>query len=87
MSNILVEAIGELQAKLEEMMTIAAVQAVKITEYEAKTDNRKKLTKLDVSQIRTMTRPNGPYSQRETADQFRINRGTVSRIVSGKYHA
>lgn len=87
MPNVLVEAIGELQAKLEDTMTIAAVQAVKIAEYEAKTDNRKKLSRLDVSQIRTMTRPNGPYTQRETADQFRINRGTVSRIVTGKYHA
>lgn len=87
MSNVLIEAIGELQAMLEETKDLAAVQAVKLAEYEVKTDNRKKLSKLDVGQIRMMTRPNGPYTQRETADQFRINRGTVSRIMAGKYHA
>lgn len=85
--NILIDVIGELQAKLEDAMTLATTQAARIAEYEAKTDNRKKLSRLDVAQIRKITRPNGPYSQRETAAQFRINRGTVSRIVTGSYHA
>lgn len=87
MSNILLMAIGEIQAKLEDATALAEEQAARLAVFEAKTDNRKKLSKMDVGQIRRMTRPNGPLTQRETAAQFQINRGTVSRIMAGKYHA
>lgn len=85
--NVLIDVIGELQAKLDEARHAAIEAEAELSLLRRYADNRKKLSALDVRQIRRMTRPVGPMTQRETADQFRINRGTVSRIVTGSYHA
>lgn len=49
-------------------------------------DNRKKLTKYEVSAIRRLFHDKG-WSQAEIADAYDINPATVSRIVRGIYHA
>lgn len=46
--------------------------------------NRKRLTAGEVARIREMKREG--FSQKEIADAFDINQGTVSRIVRNQYH-
>jgi len=47
-------------------------------------DNRPKLTKAEVENIRALRRSG--YSQREIAEIYDINPATVSRIVRGQYY-
>ncbi|RYH53153.1 MAG: helix-turn-helix domain-containing protein [Alcaligenaceae bacterium] len=52
---------------------------------QAKADNRKKLTAVEVAEIRRMYRNTG-FSQREIADIYDVNPATISRTVRGIYH-
>lgn len=51
----------------------------------AKPNNRKKLGKQEVKSIRDLKRIG--CSNKEIADVFDVNPGTISRIVRGIYHA
>lgn len=50
-------------------------------------NNRKKLRKWEVRQIRALWDGPGAITQRELADMFEVNPATISRIVRGVYHA
>lgn len=57
----------------------------RVKQLEAKTsDNKRKLSKSEVSSIRGMRRAG--FKLQEIADTFDINQATVSRIVRGEYH-
>ena len=49
------------------------------------TNNAKKLSPREVERIRNQAR-SGRFSQRQIADMYGVNPGTVSRIVRGIYH-
>jgi len=50
-----------------------------------KTDNSRRLDIKDARRIRQMY-AGGRWKQRELADVFDVNKGTISRIVRGEYY-
>lgn len=69
-------------------LTLAEHKIVELQEENAglrrKLDNRKKLSKRDVTILRDMY--SSGYSQTAVADVFDVNPATVSRIVRNEYH-
>jgi DNA-binding XRE family transcriptional regulator len=78
-------AIEELHA----LRALSIEQEQEIAVLRAKSDNRRKLTKREVREIKRFweNRSENPVTQRELADWYGVNPGTISRIVNGKYHA
>jgi DNA-binding transcriptional regulator YiaG len=81
----LVRALGEAQYKLREISEHASALEVEVQVLRAKTNNRRKLRPFEVRQLRTMA-ASGNVTQRQLAEYFQINTGTVSRIVNGVYY-
>ena len=84
MSSPLQEKIGELIAELHETKSRVAVIERERDRALAKADNTKKLAPFQVGQIRRLHASG--MSQREIADHYTLNSGTVSRIVRGIYY-
>lgn len=57
----------------------------KIREQERKLDNSRKLDLRDARRIRAL-HAGGAWTQRELAEAFNVNSGTISRIISGDYY-
>ena len=55
-----------------------------VLENQVSHGNKPKLTKREVSEIRSLKRDG--WTNQEIADAYEINRSTVSRIVRGQYH-
>lgn len=78
----LVALIGEIDALVKERdELLKQVEAYR----EVRDDNRKKLTEREVREIRNLANVSR-MTQREIADCYDVNPGTVSRIVRGIYH-
>lgn len=73
-----------LNTNIELTRTVKELTA-QIRYAQAKADNRKKLTAVEVAEIRRMYRNTG-FSQREIADIYDVNPATISRTVRGIYH-
>lgn len=80
-SNVLFNLMKEFDALLEERDQLRD-QVVKLTA--ATQNNRRKLSPLEVEEIRTAHR-NG-MSQVDLANNYGVNPATVSRTVRGFYH-
>lgn len=82
MSNSLLEHLSAINDLVEDVL--AENRSLRQELESRGNTNRKKLTKREAHRIRQLSR--GGYSQREIADIYDINPGTVSRIVRGQYH-
>lgn len=83
MASALVEAIGEAQYKLVEALGRVTELEARVVTLESKTNNRRKLSPTDVNQIKRLS---GSMTQRELSEIYRVNSGTISRIVNNVYH-
>lgn len=81
MSDTLLAFIREIDALVKERDELRA-RIAELTDSEP--ENRKKLSEREVKEIRNLARASH-MTQREIAECYDVNPGTVSRIVRGVY--
>ena len=79
----LIEEVIEDNLRLKDEIKALKAEIASYPPY-AKQDNRPKLTKAEVENIRALSRSG--YSRRKIAAIYDVNPTTVSRIVRGQYH-